>query len=57
MTGLEVTLRQEATDAPVHTQIWCPAFVDAAEHENVEEALAWAQTRLQDTDPFAEYAE
>lgn len=52
---LEITIRQ--TDEGVSTQIWCPAFVDSADHHDLDQAIGWVRERLEMTDPFEEYTD
>ncbi len=50
-----LTVTVSPTPEGVSTEIFCPAFVDHAEHGSAQEALEWAGQRLGDSDPFEEF--
>lgn len=50
-----LTVTVSPTPDGVSTEIFCPAFVDYAEHGSAQEALDWVSERLGGDDPFAEY--
>lgn len=50
---LELTITQN--DEGFYAELVCPAFVDSTDHDSVEDALSWAQIRLDGTNPFIPY--
>lgn len=53
-----LTITITPTDNGVHTEVWCPAFVDREEHSNTDDAIEWAHERIRSNGaPFVPFTD